>query len=295
MAWKGVHVSKPARLSYKDQQLCVGQEDGDVAIPLEDVAWIVLDSNHSTLSVSLMSACMNQGVAVIFTDERHTPSGMALPFHTHHRQAAVASMQMGLSQPLKKRLWQSLVVAKIENQAACLDACGRDGTAVAAISKFVTSGDTENTEARAAREYWSTLFVDFIRSDETDLRNSMLNYGYAIIRSAIARALVASGLLPCFGLFHDSAANAFNLADDLFEPFRPLVDARVFKLSDNGTRKVGELVISERRVLAGLLHEDVKFGGETVSTLIATERAAASLVRAMESASPLLLELPRLE
>lgn len=295
MAWKGVHVSKPARLSWKDKQLCVAQEDGDVVMPLEDVAWIVLDSNHSTLSVSLMSACMALGVAVIFTDEKHTPSGIALPFHTHHRQAAVASMQMGLTLPLKKRLWQALVIAKIENQAACLASCGRDGTVVSAIAKLVASGDPDNTEARAAREYWSTLFNDFIRSDETDLRNAMLNYGYAIVRSAIARALVASGLLPCFGLFHDSAANAFNLADDLFEPFRPLVDAKVFALSENGTRRSGELVIAERRALAGILHEDVRFGSETVSTLIATERAAAALVRAMESSSPLLLELPRLE
>jgi CRISP-associated protein Cas1 len=295
MAWKGVHVSKPARLSYKDQQLCVAQDDGDVAMPLEDVAWIVLDSNHSTISVSLISACMSQGVAIIFTDERHTPSGIALPFHAHHRQAAVASMQMGLTLPLKKRLWQALVVAKIENQASCLVACGKDGAAVSAIAKLVASGDPGNTEARAAREYWSVLFDDFVRSDGADLRNAMLNYGYAIVRSAIARGLVASGLLPCFGLFHDSAANAFNLADDLFEPFRPLVDAKVFGLSENGIRKTGELAIAERRALAGLLHENARLGGETVSVLIATERAAAALVRAMENASPLLLELPRLE
>jgi CRISP-associated protein Cas1 len=295
MAWKGVHVSKPARLSWKDQQLCVAQDEDTVTMPLEDVAWIILDSNHSTLSVSLVSACMAQGVAIIFTDERHTPNGMALPFHTHHRQAAVSALQLSLSLPLKKRLWQALVVAKIENQAACLDLCGKDGTAVAAIAKFVTSGDTDNTEARAAREYWSTLFDDFIRSDETDLRNAMLNYGYAVVRAAIARAIVASGLLPSLGLFHESAANAFNLADDLFEPFRPLVDRKVFNLSENGTRRTGELAIAERRALAGLLHEDVSFGGETVSTLIATERAAASLVRAMEASSPALLELVRLE
>jgi CRISP-associated protein Cas1 len=290
MAWKGVHVSKPARLSWKDQQLCVAQDDGDVTMPLEDVAWIILDSNHTTLTASLISACMSQGVAIIFTDERHTPNGMALPFHTHHRQAAIAAMQLGLTLPLKKRLWQALVVAKIENQAACLDLCGRDGTAVAAIAKFVTSGDTENTEARAARAYWSALFQDFTRSDETDLRNAMLNYGYAVLRAAIARALVASGLLPSIGLFHDSASNAFNLADDLFEPFRPVVDRKVFQLSENGTRKTGEFTIAERRALAGILHENVSFGAETVSVLIATERAAASLVRAMEAATPSVLE-----
>jgi CRISP-associated protein Cas1 len=292
MAWKGVHIAKPARLSWKDKQLCVSQEDGDVAMPLEDVAWIVLDSNHCTLTASLVSACMAAGVAIIFTDERHTPSGITLPFHTHHRQAAVAQMQVSLSQPLKKRLWQTLVVAKIENQAACLDQCGRDGTAVAAIAKFVTSGDPDNTEARAARAYWSTLFDDFIRSDETDLRNAMLNYGYAIVRASLARALVASGLLPCFGIFHDSATNAFNLADDLFEPFRPLVDRKVFTLSANGTRKSGTLSLDDRRTLAGILHENVRLGDETVSTLIATERAAEALVRAMEGSSSALLELP---
>lgn len=292
MAWKGVHISKPARLSWKDKQLCVAQDEGSVTMPLEDVAWIVLDSNHSTLSVSLVSACMDLGVALIFTDKRHTPSGLALPFHRHHRQAAVAQMQMGLTLPLKKRLWQALVVAKIENQAACLEACGRGGAAVLAVSKLVASGDPDNTEARAAREYWSTLFDDFARGDETDLRNAMLNYGYAIVRSAIARALVASGLLPCFGLFHDSAANAFNLADDLFEPFRPLVDAKVFTLSESGRRKTGELSVEERRALAGILHEDTALGDESVSTLIATERAAEGLVRAMEGASPALLSLP---
>ncbi len=295
MAWKGVHISKPARLSLKDQQLCVAQDEDIVTIPLEDVAWIILDSNHTTLTASLISACMVQGVAIIFTDERHTPNGMALPFHTHHRQAAVSAMQLGLSQPFKKRLWQALVVAKIENQSACLTLCGKDGTAVAAIAKFVTSGDTENTEARAARAYWSALFDDFIRSDETDLRNAMLNYGYAVLRAAVARALVASGLLPSVGLFHDSAANAFNLADDVFEPFRPVVDRKVFQLSDNGTRKSGELAIAERRALAGILHDDISFGSETVSVLIATERAAASLVRAMEATSPALLETVSME
>lgn len=292
MAWKGVHVSQPARLSFKDRQLCVAQEQGDVAMPLEDVAWIVLDSNHSTLTASLVSACMDLGVAMIFTDARHTPSGMALPFHTHHRQAAIAQMQMGVSLPLKKRLWQALVVRKIENQAAALIACGRDGAALSAMARRVASGDPGNIEALAARDYWGALFADFTRGDEGDLRNKMLNYGYAIVRAAIARALVACGLLPCFGLFHESAANAFNLADDLFEPFRPLVDVKVFALSGDGARMEGELVIEERRALAGILTEDVRMGAEIVSVLIASERAAEALVRAMEASSPALLAMP---
>lgn len=292
MAWKGVHISRPARLSIKDTQLVVAQDEGDVTMPLEDVAWIVLDSNLVTLTATLVSACMEHGIAIIFTNERHTPNGLALPFHTHHRQAAIASLQISLTQPLKKRLWQALVVSKIENQAKCLELCGKSASSVAAIAKLVSSGDPDNLEARAAREYWSLLFDHFIRSDESDLRNKMLNYGYAILRASLARALVANGLLPCFGLFHESATNAFNLADDLIEPFRPLIDRKVFDLSESGITAQGDLTIEHRRALASILNTDIRLNKETVSVLIATERASEALVRAMESSTPILLNLP---
>lgn len=201
---------------------------------------------------------------------------------------------MAVSHPLKKRLWQALVVAKITNQAACLSRCGRQADAVAAMKGLVTSGDPDNIEARAARAYWSELFAGFTRADERDLRNKMLNYGYAVIRAGVARALVANGFLPCVGLFHNSAANAFNLADDLFEPFRPLVDRKVFELTRDGAAREGELTVEHRRCLAGLLAADIGIGEETVSILTATERASASLARAMEASSPALLRLPRL-
>lgn len=294
MAWKGVHISRPARLSCKDTQLVVAQDEGEVTMPVEDVAWIVLDSTHITLTASLVAACMDAGIAIVFSDARHTPSGMALPFHRHHRQAAVAALQTGLTQPLKKRLWQALVVAKIENQAACLETCGKPPESVSAMAKLVASGDPDNVEARAAREYWSLLFRDFIRSDESDLRNKMLNYGYAVVRACIARALAANGLLPCFGLHHDSAANAFNLADDLFEPFRPLVDVKVFEMSGGGIEADGGLTVEHRRSLAAILNADARLTGETVSVLISTERASESLVRAMEASTPAVLCLPRL-
>jgi CRISPR-associated protein Cas1 len=294
MAWKGVHISQPSRLSWKDAQLVVAQEAGEVTMPLEDVAWIVLDSAHSTLTASLVAACMEQGVAIVFSDARHTPAGMALPFHRHHRQATVAAVQAGASLPLKKRLWQAVVTRKIGNQAACLAACGRDGAALRAMAKLVASGDPDNVEARAARAYWSRLFDDFARSDETDPRNAMLNYGYAVLRAGVARALVAAGLLPCFGIHHDNAANAFNLADDLLEPYRPLVDTRVFAMSGKGARPDGELMVGHRRELAGLLNADLRMAGETVSALTATERTAESLVRAFEAGSAAWLALPEL-
>ncbi|MCA3556534.1 type II CRISPR-associated endonuclease Cas1 [Aestuariivirga sp.] len=293
MAWKGVHISRPARLSSRDAQLVVNQEDGEVTMPIEDVAWIVLDSPQVTISAALIAACMAAGVAVIFTDERHTPSGMALPFHRHHRQAAVAAMQIGLSQPLRKRLWQALVIAKIENQAACLERAGRQADSLLAMAKQVASGDPDNVEARAAREYWQLLFTGFTRSDEADLRNKMLNYGYAVLRAAIARAIVANGLLPCFGLFHRSATNAFNLADDLLEPFRPFVDRGVNDLAE-GAEPAAPLTLDHRRALAGILNGDVRLQGQTVSVLIATDIASQCLVRAMEASSPALLCLPKL-
>jgi CRISPR-associated protein Cas1 len=138
------------------------------------------------------------------------------------------------------------------------------------------------------------LFRDFIRSDETDLRNKMLNYRYAVVRACLARALVANGLLPCFGIHHDSDANSFNLADDLFEPFRPLVDRKVFEMTGGGVEPHADLTVDHRRTLAAILNADTKLTGETVSVLIATERASESLVRAMESSSPAVLCLPRL-
>jgi CRISPR-associated protein Cas1 len=293
MAWKAVHISRPARLSVKDAQLVVSQDDGEVTMPIEDVAWIVLDSMQVSLTASLVAACMEAGVAIIFSDARHTPSGMALPFHRHHRQAATASMQVGATQPLRKRLWQALIVAKIENQAACLIAAGKSAGGLPEMVRRVASGDPDNIEARAAREYWGLLFAQFIRSNEGDLRNKMLNYGYAVVRAAVARALVANGLLPCFGLFHDSATNAFNLADDLLEPFRPVVDLEVCALAA-GIESSAELSVDHRRALAGILNADIRLRGQTVSVLIATELASESLVRAMEASSPALLSLPRL-
>jgi CRISPR-associated protein Cas1 len=290
VAWKGVHLSRPARLTHKDRQLVIALDDGEVRAPLEDVAFVVLDTPQATLTSALLAACMEAGIAIVSTNARHHPNGVALPFHRHHRQAGIAEMQIATSAPLKKRLWQRLVQAKIENQAAALAACGRfGGDGLRAMAGLVGSGDPDNVEARAAREYWGRLFDGFRREDEGDRRNMALNYGYAVVRAAIARALVAGGLLPCFGLRHASVSNAFNLADDLLEPFRPFVDRRVPALVADGG---GELTIEDRRALAAILTAEARIGGETVTLLVATEAAAESLVRAMQGRSAALLRLP---
>ena len=166
MAWRGLHISRRTRLSLADNQIVAKQDDSEARLPIEDMAWIVLDSPQVTLSTALIAACMEAGVVIITTDKTHTPSGMMLPFHRHHRQAEIAGLQASLSAPLKKRLWQTLVRSKIDNQASNLVACGRDAAAMRAMVHLVGSGDPDNTEARAARAYWPRLFIDFIREDE---------------------------------------------------------------------------------------------------------------------------------
>ena len=237
---------------------------------------------------------MDAGMVIVTTDRTHTPNGMILPFHRHHRQADIAAMQVGISAPLKKRIWQSVVQAKISNQAAVLEAVGQDASALRAMMHLVGSGDSDNVEARAARAYWPRLFVDFVRDDANDKRNALLNYGYAIIRSAVARALVVAGLLPAFGVNHASITNSFNLADDMVEPFRPFVDRAVWSLSDQGRVNQGTATIQERQLLASLLTGNSLLGSETISLLVATERVAEGLVRAMEAGSAPLLLLPKL-
>jgi CRISPR-associated protein Cas1 len=295
MAWRGVHISKPSRLNFADGQIVAKQDDGEARIPLEDLAWLVIDNPQVTLTTSLLSACMKAGVAITLTDETHTPCGMALPFHRHFQQGETARLQVEMTSPLKKRLWQAIIQMKIRNQATALQACGKDGarTLQGAASR-VGSGDIENVEARAAKYYFGRLFGKFARNDEADVRNAMLNYGYAVIRSGVARALTASGFLPALGIKHCSQTNAFNLADDLVEPFRPFVDVVVHEMALVRAPDQKTLSVEDKQRLAGILLSEAYFGKEAVTLLVATERASESLARSIERGSPALLSLPEL-
>lgn len=296
MAWKGVHLTKAARLSLSEGQCCVKQDEGEVRISIEDLAWIIVDTPQAILSSALMAACMEAGVVIVVTDARHTPSGLVLPFHRHHRQGAVARLQIGAKDSLKKRLWQTIIRRKIHNQAAVLAELGKeDAATLKEIARHVEPGDPENVEARAARFYWGRLFADYTRDNPDDRRNKLLNYGYAVVRAGVARASVAAGLIPALGLAHDGAANAFNLADDLVEPFRPFVDRLAFKTCADGAGRDGDLTVEDRRAMASVLLVDCRIGEDSVSLLVATEMAAQSLVRAFEDGNTGRLVLPELE
>jgi CRISPR-associated protein Cas1 len=162
------------------------------------------------------------------------------------------------------------------------------------MAKRVGSGDPGNVEAQAARYYWGQLWKDFRRQDDGDRRNKLLNYGYSVVRSGIARALDGSGLLPAFGLKHASVSNAFNLADDVVEPFRPFIDVLAWRTVGSGTPCREDLSVADRRVMAGCLLGEARLGDETVTLLTASERTADSLVRAIEAATPAVLILPTL-
>lgn len=295
MAWRGLHISKPARLTQSDGQIVVVQADGEVRLALEDIAWIVVDTPQCTLSSALLSACMDYGIVLIVTDSTHLPCGVALPFHRHHRQGGVGLKQADMSAPLKKRLWQTIVKAKIANQASALDAVRQGGgRALRMMVRLVDSGDRANVEARAAREYWRCLFPQFRREDEGDTRNMMLNYGYAVIRSCVARGLVASGLLPALGVNHASVSNPFNLADDLVEPFRPFVDVLAWRTIGDGRPAREKLTLDQRRIMASVMLEDCLVVGETMSLLVASEKASVSLAQAIDTGSREKLTLPKM-
>jgi CRISPR-associated protein Cas1 len=302
VAWRGIHISRQTRLSLKDNQIVAQQGEARVDLAIEDVAWIIIDTPQATLTSALISACMNGGITLIFTDASHTPNGMALPFHRHFKQGEIARLQSDMAQPLKKRLWQAMVMMKISNQASMLEVCRLDGANVLhGAARRVRSGDPDNIEARAAKHYFGCLFrvrradgsrPSFRRDDEGDLRNKMLNYGYAIMRATVARAITASGLIPSLGLMHHSQTNAFNLADDLVEPFRPFVDRVVHELTRSLESFGTNLTLEQRRELVGVPLRPCRISGETMTLLAAAEKAAATLSQAIEGKTASLLCLP---
>ena len=303
MAWQNLLISRPARLSLKNRQLRCEQESGELNLALEDIVSIVLESPQITLTSALIAACADENIAIITCDETHTPNGLLTSFLPHSRQAGMLRTQMAWSKPFTKRLWQLVVKQKITNQAAALKHCGSEHARLTKLAAEVDSGDTKNCEAQAARLYFNVLFEgvshDTFRRHGDDLPNAALNYGYAILRAAIARELVQFGFIPALGIHHCSELNAFNLADDLIEPFRPFIDAHI-SLNDIGLNSVAQqkehaeagLTLQERASLVQSLQLACVLAGERHTLLHAIHLTVKSLSTASESAKPDKLRLP---
>ncbi len=294
MGWRIIQITKPCRLSVKDKQLLYAPQEGDeLKIPLEDISVLILENKQITLSNYLFSELSEYDIVFFSCDGCHLPSGVFFPFHNHSRYSEIAWQQVEMSEPLKKRLWQEIVKAKINNQAMCLEIFNcANFSKLREISKFVQSGDVKNSEAFAANIYWKSLFDNFNRNNDADFRNSALNYGYAIIRGCMARSIVGAGLLPCFGVHHVNKLNQFNLVDDLIEPFRPFVDYQVNKMTF--TNKT-ELTPLDKNYLVGILMQNCIFNNEEINLLKACELSAISFVKSIKQKDVKYLQIPILK
>lgn len=292
MGWRTLYVSHAAKLSVRHDSLVLNNGE-EYTIPISDLSSVVIETSQITLTAPLIDALSQSGAVVYICDAKHLPSSIILPFHMHSRQAGVAKQQVLWSEPFKKRCWQKIIYAKVTNQSEVLDVHSSDDIAyLCSLRNRITSGDSTNIEAQAARAYWSMLFQNFTRHiDEQDIRNSALNYGYAIMRGMVARALVGVGFLPAFGLHHHNELNAFNLADDIIEPFRPFVDIVVKELLDeDGDELPLTLPMHYKTRLLELSFMPCQFGNIETTLSYACELSAESLLRATRAKDPTLVE-----
>lgn len=259
MSWRNLLIASPAALNLKDAQLvCSRAGKEPLSVPLEDIASVILESRRTTITAPLLGAMAARGISLITCDDAHMPNGVLSSMGTHSRALAVFKRQAAWTLPFKKRLRQKIVRQKIVNQYQLLRHLGRDDKPLLRLAERVDPGDTGNREAQAARRYFSLLFSRFRRGGD-DRINAALNYGYAVIRAAVARELAHFGFHPALGIFHCNELNAFNLADDLLEPFRPLADGWAHALPDSEHKT---LSAQDRAALAQVLQLECAIDGE---------------------------------
>ncbi len=286
----------PTYLNLRDQQLVAditAEEKKQVAVPVEDIGVIVLDSPQITITNPLLNALLTNNTSIITCNERHMPYGMVLPLESNTLQSERFKEQLEASLPLKKQLWQQTVQAKIANQCWLLQARGLEVEPMRYFEGSVRSGDPDNYEGRAAAFYWKNLFDGlteeaFVRGRYEEEPNNLLNYGYAILRAVVARSLVGSGLLPTLGIHHHNRYNAFCLADDIMEPYRPFVDRLVLEIV-NDTDDCSVLTKEIKARLLVLPAIDVVIDGQKSPLMLATQRTTASLYDCFEGVSRKLL------
>lgn len=258
-------------------------------VPLADIGVVVVNAHGVTYSNNLLVTLAEQGAIMVLCGPNHAPVAWVWPMSVHHAQAARMAAQLEATKPLGKRLWQIIVQAKIEQQGAVLSALGKPGNGFRLLARQVKSGDPENMEAQAARRYWPQLFGDDFRRDrEKPGINGLLNYGYTVLRSATARAVMAAGLHPSLGVHHSNRVNDMCLIDDLMEPFRPLVDLQVVRLMASGIDEVNR---EAKETLAALTIADMHTSKGVTPLGTCLERMASSLGQAFESGEAA-LELP---
>ena len=291
MIKRTLYFGNPAYLSLKMKQIVIKmpqKNDGDLpigedvvkTIPIEDTGIVILDNKQITITQGLMEALLENNCALITCDSKRMPTGLMLPLAGNTIQTERFKSQIEASLPLKKQLWQQTIEAKISNQAAVLKyVTGELHNNMLKWASSVKSGDTENMEARAAVYYWKTVFDDefFTRDNDSDGRNGLLDYGYAILRAIVARALVGAGLIPTLGIHHHNRYNAYCLADDIMEPYRPYVDKLVLDiLAEDSCATISQSVKTK---LLGLPVTEVVINEHRSPLMLAVSQTVSSLVK----------------
>ena len=272
--------SNPITLSLRNCQLVLAYKDdpnNKQTIPIEDIGVIIIDHQQVSITIPLMNALVEGNVQVVVCNDHGMPSAMLQSFEGNNLQGEILRNQIGVGEVLKKQIWKQIVEAKIKNQSALLNKVGRNGSILKTYYQNVKSGDTDNREGIAARIYFSELFGElFVRDRSLSGINLLLNYGYTILRAATARSLVSSGLLPAIGIFHHNRSNAFPLADDIMEPYRPYVDEIVYDLAMQGRL---ELTKNNKADLIKVLYADTQFVKVTRPLSVGLSLTSASLAK----------------
>ncbi len=296
MTWRTIVIEKGGKLALKNNQLSIQQGEIRYSVPLEDLAVILVQNRETVITTPLLSALAEQGITLITCDGQHLPCGQWLPFGQYSRPLQLLKLQLQVSKAMKKRLWAEVVKRKIRNQAFVLEHLGykQSSQRLNLFAQKVLSGDSTQQEGHAAMVYFKEVFGHtFCRKQENPI-NAHLNYAYSVLRSAVARALVQYGWLPQLGIFHCSEVNPFNLADDFIEPFRPLVDLKVWTLWQEN-QLTEELTPQNKHQLVALLNYEMHFKEQHYSVLAAIDRCIGSLQYAIKSHNAQYLKLPEMQ
>lgn len=268
----------PARLSLKLAQMVVELQDVTRTLPIEDIGVVILDNKQITITHALIDALLANNAAIVTSNDKHMPVGLMLPLDGNTLQSERFRAQIDASEPLKKQMWQQTVTSKILGQAHVLGMQHIEHNNMFKWAKDVRSGDTDNMEARAAAYYWRNMFDkdSFIRDPQGLPPNNLLNYGYSVVRAMMARALVGAGLLPTLGIHHHSRYDAYCLADDIMEPYRPFVDMKVLEMWEKGG-VTSDISSEQKRELLGVTTIDVNISGHRSPMMLAIQATAQSV------------------
>jgi len=287
MVKRTLFFSHAVCLSVRHKQLVIFSKETqeETLVPIEDIGFVIVENALVTLTIPLINELTDNNCALIFCNEKHLPFSMTMPLDCNETQSQLFSAQINAKLPVKKKCWKQIVEFKIKNQGLVLKKYDLDFTRLVNFSKCVKSGDPTNMESQAAKFYWDNLFgKNWCRDRFGDFPNNYLNYGYAILRAATARALIGSGLLPTLGIHHHNKYNAYCLADDLMEPYRPFIDDAVIEyISTNPDEK--ELGLEFKKRILQVLTRDVKMENLTRPMMVALSMTSASLADALSNES----------